>query len=101
MAAKAAWPRDSCPATPTSRVRPTAPTIVAITNSPSCSQKSWRTSGSASATRSRNRMPRRRRRSDTDGLLAAEQTLRPHEQDDDHDDVRHDVAETAAEKGHV
>src|SRR3954468_15758083 len=101
MAAKAAWPSESCPATPTSRVSPTAPMAVAITNRPSCSQKSSSTSGSASATRSRPRTPSRRGRSDTDCLLAAEQTLGPHEQDDDHDDVGSDLAEAAAEEGQM
>src|SRR3954467_606601 len=101
MAAKAAWPSESCPATPTSRVSPTAPTMVAITNRPSCSQKSSSTSGRASATTSRTRTPSRRGRSDTDCLLAAEQTLGPHEQDDDHDDVGHDLTEAAAEEREV
>src|SRR3954452_10971779 len=101
MAANAAWPRDNWPATPTRRVSPTAPTAVAITNRPSCSQKSSSTSGNARATRSRRRAPRRRGRSDTDCLLAAEQTLGPHEQDDDHDDVGHDLAEAAAEEAQV
>src|SRR6476660_5425187 len=99
MAAKAAWPRDSWPAVPTRSVSPTAPMAVAITNRPSCSQKSWSTSGSASATTSRPARPSRRGRSDTDRLLAAEQTLGPHEQDDDHHDVGHDLAEAAAEEG--
>src|SRR5919112_4282718 len=101
MAAKAAWPSDSWPATPTSRVRPTAPTMVAITNRPSCSQKSSSTRGRARATRRRTSPAIRRGRSDTDGLLAAEQTLGPHEQDDDHHDVGHDLAEPAAEEGEV
>src|SRR5687768_368178 len=101
MAANAAWPSDSCPATPTRRVRPTAPIMVAITNRPSCSQKSVSTKGSPRATSSRTSSPIRRGRSDTDGLLAAEQALRPHQQNDDHDDVGHDLAEPAAEEGEV
>src|SRR4051794_10401159 len=101
MAAKAAWPRDSWPATPTRRVSPTAPMAVAITNRPSWSQKSSRTSGSARAMTSRPRTPSRRGRSDTDCLLTAEQTLGPHEQDDDHDDVGHDLAEAGAQEGEV
>src|SRR4051794_22912283 len=101
MAANAACPRDSWPATPTSRVSPTAPIAVAITNRPSCSQKSSSTSGSASATTSRTSTPIRRGRSDTDCLLAAEQPLGPHEQDDDHDDVGDDFSEAVAEEGQI
>src|SRR5215218_7626226 len=101
MAANAAWPRDRWPATPTSRVRPTAPIAAAITNSPICSQKFSRNSGSVSATSSRTARPIRRGRSDTDGLLAAEQPLGPDEQDDDHDEIGHDLTETTAEEGQV
>src|SRR3954469_1867334 len=101
MAAKAAWPRESWPAVPTRRVSPTAPMAVAITNRPSCSQNSWSTRGSASATTTSARTPSRRGRSDTDCLLAAEQALGPHEQDDDHDDVGRDLAETAAQEGQL
>src|SRR3954452_10324975 len=76
---------------------------VAMTNSPVCSQKSDSTNGRAAATRistsptirlgSRNAVS-----SDTDSLLAAQQARGPHEQDDDHDDVRRDLAEAGAEE---
>src|SRR5688500_2775886 len=75
--------------------------MAAITNRPSCSQKFSSTSGRATAPTRRTSPPIRRGRSDTDGLLAAEQTLGPYEQDDDHHDVRHDVAEATAEEGQV
>src|SRR5918993_1998526 len=101
MAANAAWPRDSWPATPTSRVSPTAPTIVAITKRPSWSQKSSSTRGRATATRRRTSPAIRRGRSDTERLLAAEQPLGAHQQDDDHHEVGHDLAETAAEESEV
>src|SRR3954462_7120766 len=86
LPARAACPRDSWPATPTSRVSPTAPMAVAITNRPVCSQKSDSTRGSASATRTSATPPIRLGRreegsSDTDGLLAAQQARGPHEQD--------------------
>src|SRR3954467_14224708 len=73
----------------------------AMTNRPTWSQKSCSTRGSARATTSSPTTPSRRGRSDTDCLLAAEQTLGPHEQDDDHDDVGHDLTEAAAEEREV
>ena len=39
MATKKAWPSESCPAMPTSSVRPMAATTAAIANSAVCSQK--------------------------------------------------------------
>src|SRR4051812_15103322 len=71
----------------------------AITNRPVCSQKSDRTRGSARATSTSTSPPIRRGSSDTDGLLAAQQARGPHEQDDDHDDVGGDLAETGSEEG--
>src|SRR3954469_12358099 len=98
MAANAACPSDNWPATPTRRVSPTAPIAAPITNSPACSQKPDSRSGRARATTRSASPPIRRGSSDTDGLLAAQQTRGPHEQDDDHDDVRGDLAEAGAEE---
>src|SRR5690242_1513057 len=97
-ATKNAWPRDNWPATPTSRVSPMAPTTAAIANRPVCNQKSSRNRGAASAASRARSAGTRRGRSDTDGLLAAEQPRGPHEQHEDHHGVGDDLTEATAEK---
>src|SRR5919112_658243 len=124
-ARKKAWASESCPVVPTRRFSPIAPTIAPNTAKPVRSQNSSTYSGSASSTtrsattssgRSHERRERRGRvpvrsagprlapggaervRSDTCQLLGPEQPRRADQQDDDHHDVRHHLAEPAPQE---
>src|SRR3954469_21518215 len=121
-ARKNACASDSRPVVPTSRLSPIAPTIAVKTANPVRSQNSSTYSGSSNrttrnATRNNGRSSERRDLaaagrvparvapctggavvSDTGQLLGAEEPGRPDQEDGDHDDVRDDVTEAAAEE---